>query len=83
MGEVVNSLSKEYQNERGLMRNIYENFECHLGTIGLRTSTRCVELKSQVLKDGNHFEKEVVRKCEVFISGKSKQLCCLESSYPT
>ena len=53
----MDSLSKEYQSERGLMRNIYENFECHLGTVGLGTSTRCVEWKSHGLKDGNHFEK--------------------------
>jgi len=45
MEEVVDSLSKEYQSERDLMRNICENFECHLGTIGLRTFDEVCEVE--------------------------------------
>jgi hypothetical protein len=45
MEEAVDSLSKEYQSKRDLMRNIYENFECHLGTIGLRTFDEVCEVE--------------------------------------
>ena len=39
----MDSLGNEHQSERNLMRKIYETFECHLGTVGLRSSKGCEE----------------------------------------
>jgi hypothetical protein len=37
----MDSLGNGHQSEQNLMGNIYETFECHLGTVGLWTSKRC------------------------------------------
>jgi hypothetical protein len=79
----MDSLSKEHQSERSLARKIYETFECHLGTIGVRTSKRCAEVENGVMKVGYHFEKEGMRNCKQRKYGKSEQTCSSEPSHST
>jgi hypothetical protein len=79
----MDSLSKEHQSERSLTRKIYETFECHLGTVGLRISKRCVEVENWGPNGGYHFEKEVMRNCEQCKYGKSEQTCPSEPNHAT